>query len=157
MDRAPMTPEGFEKLKKEIENIKNFERPANIKAIDEARQNGDLSENADYDAAKNEQGLIDARLKRAEDAVARAEVIDPTSLTGPDIKFGATVTIEDLDSEEHITYKIVGLLEADIKKNTISLESPIAKSLIGKEEGDEVTVRVPGGSRKFGIVRVEYK
>lgn len=152
-----MTPEGYEKLKQEIEHIKSVERPANIKAIEEARGHGDLSENADYDAAKNEQGLINARLQQAESLVSRAEIIDPKTLSGDSVMFGATVTLVDLKTDEKMVYKIVGTMEADIKQNTISFNSPIAKSLIGKQVGEEVLVKTPSGAREFGIEKIEYK
>ncbi len=152
-----MTPKGYERLLKEIEVIKTVERPKNVLAIEEARGHGDLSENGDYDAAKNEQGLIAARLALAEDKLARAEVIDPKTLSGPTVMFGASVTLEDLDTGEEVRYMLVGSFEADPKKNLISIESPIGKALIGKSEGDEVTVKTPNGSRNFGIQAVEYK
>ncbi len=155
--REAMTPDGYQRLIKEIEHIKSVERPANIKAIEEARGHGDLSENADYDAAKQAQGLIQARLQLLEDKFARAEVIDPSTLTGPSIMFGAKVYLEDLDSNENIIYTILGSYEADPKKGIISLDSPIGKTLIGKEEGDEVVVRTPNGPRTFGVQKVEYK
>lgn len=157
MERFPVTPAGYAKLQKEIEHIKSVERPRNIKALEEARAHGDLSENADYDAAKNEQGLIEARLNQAEDRLARAEVIDPKSFTGPQIMFGATVHLEDLESGDEVTYQILGPYEADIKQKIISLESPIGKALIGKAEGDEVVVHTPNGPRQFGVHKVEYR
>lgn len=157
MNREPITPLGYERLVKEVEHIKHVERPANIKAIEEARGHGDLSENADYDAAKQEQGLIQARLLAAEDRLARAEIIDPKTLSGPTIMFGATVTLVDTETDHEIKYQLVSSYEADAKKNLISIESPIGKALIGKEEGDEVSVSTPNGSRTFGILKVEYK
>lgn len=155
--REPITPKGYERLMKDIEHIKHIERPANIKAIEEARGHGDLSENADYDAAKQEQGLIQARLLQAEDRLARAEVIDPKSLSGSVVMFGATVTIVDTENDEEFRYQLVSSYEADVKLNLISIESPIGKALIGKEEGDEVAVQTPNGSRSFAITKVEYK
>lgn len=157
MERFPITPAGYEKLIKEIENIKHVDRPRNIKAIEEARGHGDLSENADYDAAKNEQGLIEARLKLAEDRLARAEVIDPKALSGTQIMFGAIVSLVDSDTGDELTYQVLGPYEADVKKRIISLESPIGKALIGKNEGDEVVVQTPNGPREFGILKVVYK
>lgn len=157
MERFPITPQGHARLLKEIENIKGIERPRNIKALEEARAHGDLSENADYDAAKNEQGLIEARLNLAEDRLARAEVIDPKTLTGPTVMFGAIVTLVDLDSGDEVVYQVLGPYEADIKKRIISLESPIGKALIGKQEGEEVIVQTPNGPREFGIHKVLYK
>ena len=157
MEKLPITPQGYEKIQKEIEQIKHVERPANIKAIEEARAHGDLSENADYDAAKNNQGMIAARLAVAEDQLARAEIVDPKSLSGDSIMFGATVKLVDLETDEGIIYKLVSAYEADLKNNTISIESPIGKSLIGKEAGDEVVVKTPKGSRQLGIEKVEFK
>lgn len=150
-------PAGRDRLVKEIEQIKHVDRPRNIKAIEEARGHGDLSENADYDAAKNEQGLINGRLKSLEDLLARAEVIDPKTLTGPNVMFGATVTLSDTNSGDEVCYKILGSYEADFKNNVISVDSPIGKALIGKAEGDEVSAQAPGGNRKFVIEQVEYK
>lgn len=141
---------------KEIEQIKNVERPRNIKAIEEARGHGDLSENADYDAAKQEQGLIQARLAMAEDRLARAEVIDPKTLSGPQVMFGATVSLIDLETDESVRYQLVSAYEADLKFQKISIESPIGKALIGRQEGDEVVVQTPQGKREFAIQKVEY-
>lgn len=156
-ERETMTPLGYKRLLDEIEHIKSVERPENIRALEEARAHGDLSENADYDAAKNAQGLISARLKLAEDRLARAEIIDPKTLKGPGIMFGATVVLVDLETDDEIRYQILGAYEADIKKRIISLESPIGKALIGKQEGDEVIVQTPGGRKTFAIQSVEYK
>lgn len=156
MKREPMTPAGFSRLQKEIDQIKHTDRPANIKAIEEARSHGDLSENADYDAAKNEQGLIAGRLASLEDLLARAEVIDPKSLSGSNIMFGATVTLSDGNTGDEITYKILGSYEADPNKKIISIDSPIGKALIGRQEGDEVSVQAPGGARQFIIEQVRY-
>ena len=157
IEREPMTPAGYKRLVEEIERIKSVERPENIKALEEARAHGDLSENADYDAAKNNQGLIGARLKLAEDKLARAEVIDPKTLSGPTVMFGATVHLVDVETNDEVTYQILGAYEADIKKRIISLESPIGKALIGKQEGDEVVVQTPNGPKTFGIQSVQYK
>jgi len=157
MQREPITPQGHEKLVKEIEHLKHVERPNNIKAIEEARGHGDLSENADYDAAKQEQGMIQARLTSLEDRLARCEVIDPKTLSGKVVMFGATVTLVDTESDEHMVYKLLNSYEADAKLKIISLESPIGKALIGKEEGDEVVVNTPNGARDLAIVKVEFK
>lgn len=151
-----MTPQGLERLQKEIEQIKHVDRPNNIKAIEEARGHGDLSENADYDAAKNEQGLIQARLIHLEDILARVEVIDPKTLSGPVVMFGATVNLIDTETDDEVKYQLVSSFEADVKKNLISIESPIGRALIGKEEGDEVSVQTPSGARTFAIVKVQY-
>lgn len=157
MEREPLTPEGHQRLLKEIEHIKSVERPANIKAIEEARAHGDLSENADYDAAKQEQGMINARLTLLEDKLARAEVIDPKKLSGETVTFGATVHLIDTQTDEKCVYRLLGSFEADVKTNTISIESPIGKALIGKTDGDEVVVNTPGGVREFFIQKVEFK
>jgi transcription elongation factor GreA len=156
VEKIAITPEGVERLKKEIEQIKSVHRPANIKAIAEARAHGDLSENADYDAAKQEQGMIQARLLQAEAVLSRADVIDPTKLSGDDVKFGATVTLTDMESDEVVIYKLVSSYEADLKERKISIESPIGKALIGKNIGDDVVVKTPRGPREFGIEKVEY-
>jgi len=156
MEKEPMTPEGHARLIKEAEHLKHTARPNNIKAIEEARSHGDLKENAEYHAAKDEQGLIAARLAKAEDLLARAEVIDPKSYKGSDIVFGATVDLTDEETDEKFTYQIVGSFEADAPRGKISGESPIGKSLIGKSEGDEVKVRTPKGERNLAIVKVRY-
>jgi transcription elongation factor GreA len=154
--REPITPEGHARLTKEIEHIKFVERPANIKAIEEARSHGDLSENAEYSAAREEQGLIAARLAKYEDLLARAEVIDPKAYKGQDIVFGATVDLVDIETDDEHRYQIVGTYEADPSKGRISVDSPIAKSLIGKSEGEEVRVRTPRGERNLAITKVRY-
>jgi len=156
MKREPITPKGYDRLVKEIEHIKHHERPANIKAIEEARGHGDLSENADYDAAKQEQGLIQARLLAAEDRLARAEVVDPKTLSGSTVMFGATVVLVDTETDDELKYQLVSSYEADAKSGLISIESPIGKALIGKEEGDEVVVQTPSGHRNFAIIKVSF-
>jgi transcription elongation factor GreA len=157
MEREPITPEGHARLIKEIEHLKFVARPANIKAIEEARAHGDLSENAEYSAAREEQGLIAARLAKFEDLLARAEVIDPKSYKGSDIVFGATLDLVDVETDDEHRYQIVGTFEADPTKGRISVESPIAKSLIGKSEGEEVRVRTPRGERTLAITKVLYR
>ncbi|MBK7973552.1 MAG: transcription elongation factor GreA [Deltaproteobacteria bacterium] len=154
--KVPMTPEGHEAIKREIQRLKSEERPRIILAIEEARGHGDLSENAEYDAAKDRQGFIEAKLRDLEDKLARAEVIDPTRHKGDRVVFGATVHLEDMASGDRVTYRIVGEDEADLAIGKISVTSPVARALIGSEEGDEVTVRVPSGLRKLGILKVEY-
>jgi transcription elongation factor GreA len=154
--KVPMTPEGHEAIRKEIHRLKSEERPANILAIEEARGHGDLSENAEYDAAKNHQGFIEARLRDLEDKMARAQVIDVSQLHGDRVVFGATVHLEDMASGDRVTYRIVGEDEADLAIGKLSVTSPVARALIGSEEGDEVTVRVPSGIRKLGILKVEF-
>ena len=156
-DKYPMTPAGHAWMKAQLKRLKEVDRPANAKAIEIARGHGDLSENADYDAAKEEQGMIEARIREYEAKLALAEVIDPASLSGEMVKFGAKVTLEDGDSGEERTYTIVGEHEADIKHGRISVGAPVARALIGKAVGDEVTVQTPKGSRLFEIVDVEFQ
>jgi transcription elongation factor GreA len=152
-----MTVQGAERLKVELHRLKTVERPSVIQAIADARAHGDLSENADYDAAKERQGFIEGRIADLENKLANAQVIDPSSVDADGrVVFGATVEIEDLDSGERSTYQIVGDDEADIKDRKISVSSPIARSLIGKTEGDTVEVKTPGGARAYEIVTVDY-
>jgi transcription elongation factor GreA len=152
-----MTVQGAERLKAELHRLKTVERPSVIQAIADARSHGDLSENADYDAAKERQGFIEGRIAEVEGKLANAQVIDPSSLDADGrVVFGATVGIEDLDSGERSTYQIVGDDEADIRDGKISVNSPIARSLIGKTEGDTVEVQTPGGARAYEIVTVDY-
>jgi transcription elongation factor GreA len=152
-----MTVEGAERLKTELQRLKTVERPAVIQAIAEARSHGDLSENADYDAAKERQGFIEGRISDVEAKLANAQVIDPRQLDADGrIVFGATVEIEDLDSGDRNAYQIVGDDEADIKASKISVNSPIARALIGKSEGDQVEVKAPGGVRNYEVVQVRY-
>jgi transcription elongation factor GreA len=155
-EKFPMTPSGYASMKAQLYKLKNVDRLANSKAIEIARGHGDLSENADYSAAKEEQGLIEAKIRELEAKVAMAEVIDPTKLSGARVKFGATVTIEDADSGESQRYTIVGEHEADIKKGRISIGAPVARALIGKEVGDTVTVNNPKGKREFEVTQVEW-
>src|SRR5215510_9741878 len=146
-EKFPMTPAGFASMKAMLKKLKDVERPRNAKAIEIARGHGDLSENADYSAAKEEQGMIEAKIRELEAKLAMAEVIDPTRLSGSRVKFGATVTIEDVENGESQTYTIVGEHEADIKRGRISIGAPVARALIGKEVGDNVTVSTPKGKR----------
>ena len=155
-DKFPMTPAGYASMKAQLHKLKNVDRPANSKAIEIARGHGDLSENADYSAAKEEQGLIEAKIRELEAKLALAEVIDPTKLSGSRVRFGATVTIEDTDSGETQRYTIVGEHEADIKKGRISIGAPVARALIGKEVGDTVTVNNPKGKREYEVTEVEW-
>lgn len=150
-----MTPKGQEALKEELARLK-AEMPKISLEIGTAMEHGDLKENAEYHAAKEKQGMVHARITDIEDKLARAEVIDPTQLGGEKVKFGAIVELEDVDSEEPRTYQIVGPDEADIKKGTISVTSPVAKALIGKEVGDEVSVKAPGGVRTYEVVDVRW-
>jgi transcription elongation factor GreA len=157
MDRVPMTIDGYKKLEEELHRLKAVERPRIIQAISEARAHGDLSENAEYHAAKEAQGLNEARVAELEDKFNRADVIDPSSLTGATIKFGATVTLVDEDTDEKVKYQIVGDLEASVKEGKISISSPIARALIGKSKGDSVEVTTPKGSRSYEILKIEWK
>ena len=157
MEKFPMTSAGYVALEDEIKHLKSVERPAVIQAIAEARAHGDLSENAEYHAAKERQSWIEGRLAELEDKHSRAQVIEVTKLSGDNVKFGATVTLADEDTDEEVTYQIVGDLEADVKEGRISISSPISRALIGKEVGDSVEVAAPGGSRAYEILKVEYK
>lgn len=155
-ERYPVTPEGFEKLNSELRELKSVERPQIIKAISSARELGDLSENAEYHSAKEKQGFIEAKIADLEEKISRAEVIDITKLDGSDVKFGATVKLCNLETDQSITYRIVGVDEADIKKGYISFTSPISKSLIGKKTGDVVDVNTPGGVKSYEVMEVLY-
>ncbi len=155
-DKFPMTPAGYATMKAQLTKLKNVDRIANSRAIEVARGHGDLSENADYSAAKEEQGLIEAKIRELEAKVALAEVIDPTKLSGSRVKFGATVTIEDTESGERQTYTIVGEHEADIKRGRISIGAPVARALINKEVGDTVIVQSPKGRREYEVSEVEW-
>jgi transcription elongation factor GreA len=153
----PMTLRGAELLKKELQQLKSVERPSVIQAISDARANGDLSENADYDAAKERQGFVEGRIAEIEGKLGNAVLIDPTTVDAEGkVMFGATIDLEDLDNEQKVTYQIVGEDEADIKKSMISVGSPISRALIGKSEGDVVEVRAPGGVREYEIIKVRY-
>ncbi|WEX11188.1 transcription elongation factor GreA [Chelativorans sp. AA-79] len=156
MNKVPMTLAGHESLKEELRWRQQEERPRIIEAIAEARAHGDLSENAEYHAAKEAQSLNEGRIGELEDLIARAEVIDVTKLSGDTVKFGATVVLVDEDTEEEKTYQIVGDQEADVKSGRISISSPIARALIGKGVGDSVEVNAPGGARGYEVVRVQY-
>ena len=156
MDKIPITRRGYDALDAELRQLKSTDRPAVIRAIAEAREHGDLSENAEYHAAREKQSFIEGRIKELESIIGRAEVIDPTKLHGS-IKFGATVTLIDEDSEEKRTYQIVGEAEADIERGLLNIRSPLARALIGREPGDSIEVRTPGGERNYEIVAVEYR
>lgn len=156
MEKAPMTANGFAQLKEELRWRQQEERPRIIEAISEARAHGDLSENAEYHAAKEAQSHNEGRIGELEDLISRAEVIDPSKLTGANIKFGATVTLADEDTDEEKVYQIVGDQEADVKAGRISISSPIARALIGKEEGDSVEVRTPGGEKSYEVLTIAY-
>jgi transcription elongation factor GreA len=156
MERIPMTAAGYKSLEDEVNHLKNIERHEIIKAIAEARAHGDLSENAEYHAAKERQGFIEGRVMELEDQIGRAEVIDVSKLSGTTVKFGATVTLVDEDTDEKRKYQIVGDVESDAKHGKISLSSPIARALIGKGKGDTVEVTTPGGARSYEILKVEF-
>ena len=156
MDKVPMTGLGHQKLEDEIRNLKSVERPAVIRAIAEARAHGDLSENAEYHAAKERQGFIEGRILELEDIAARAQVIDPSKFSGKVVKFGATVTVVDEDTDKEATYQIVGDIEADLKDKRISISSPLARALIGKTIGDSVEVAAPAGAKSYEILKVKY-
>lgn len=157
MNTIPITVKGAEKLKAELKNLKSVERPAVINAIAEARAQGDLSENAEYDAAKEKQGFIEGRIQEIEGKLSNAQIIDPSSLDAEGrVVFGATIKLEDLESGKEVSYQIVGDDEADIKLGLISVSSPIARALIGKYEGDVAEVQAPGGVREYEVLEVKY-
>ena len=157
MERVPMTIAGYKSLEEELQRLKAEERPRIIAAISEARAHGDLSENAEYHAAKEQQGLNEARVVELEDKIGRAEVIDTSKLSGDTIKFGATVSLEDEDTGDKTKYTIVGDLEGNLRDGKISISSPIARALIGKTKGETVEVTTPKGSRSFEVLKVEWK
>lgn len=150
-----MTRAGYAALDQELKQLKSVERPAVIRAIAEAREHGDLSENAEYHAARERQSFIEGRIKELEGLLSLSDVIDPTKLSGA-IKFGATVTLVDEDTDEEKTYQIVGEAEADIERGLLNIKSPLARALIGKDEGDSVEVKTPGGDRSYEVVTVRY-
>lgn len=156
MDKVYMTPNGYKTLEDELKNLKLVERPAVVNAIAEARALGDLSENAEYHYAKDKQGFVEGRIRELESKLARAEVIDITKLEGSCVKFGATVTVYDVSIEQEITYRIVGVDEADIKKQLLSVEAPLARALIGKNVGDEFSLTTPSGKKEYEVVNIQY-
>jgi transcription elongation factor GreA len=156
VEKVPMTAEGHVAMMVEVKHLKSVERPRIIKAIEEARAHGDLSENAEYHAAKEQQAWNEARVAELEDKLSRAEVIDISKLGGDTVKFGAKVTLVDEDTDEEAMYQIVGEFEADVKKGKISISSPIARALITKREGDSVEVMTPGGGKSYEILKVAY-
>ena len=155
--QIPMTPEGNARLKEELRKLKEVERHKISREIGVAREHGDLSENAEYHAAKERQGWIEARIKDLEDKLSRAEIIDPAKLHGSKVAFGATVKLSNIETEEESVYRLVGADEADLNQGSISITSPLARSLIGREVGDEVKVRMPAGERHYEILEVEYR
>lgn len=156
MSKIPMTPEGYAALKAELDKLKKVERMAVVRDIEEARAHGDLKENAEYHAAKEKQSFVEGRIREVEAKLALADVIDIRSLDGDRVVFGSTVTILDFETDEEKTYKIVGDDESDLKEGKISFNSPIAKAMIGKNEGDEIVINTPGGRREVEILEVEY-
>ncbi|MCZ4259525.1 MAG: transcription elongation factor GreA [Limimaricola soesokkakensis] len=155
MEKIPLTRAGFAKIDAELKHLKTVERPAIIAAISEARAHGDLSENAEYHSAKEKQSFIEGRIKELEGVIGLADVIDPSKMSGS-IKFGATVKLVDEDTDEEKTYQIVGEYEADIEAGRLNIKSPLARALIGKDEGDSVEVRTPGGEKSYEILSVSY-
>jgi transcription elongation factor GreA len=157
MGKVPMTRQGYEALVEKLRKFKTVDRQQIIKEIEIARGFGDLSENAEYEAAKEKQGLIERQIKELEQKLANAQVIDPSSMNSDRVIFGATVSLEDLDRGEKIFYQIVGADESDVEQGKISINSPIARALIGKEEGDDVAVQTPGGVRNYSILEISFK
>ncbi|NQV21140.1 MAG: transcription elongation factor GreA [Rhodospirillales bacterium] len=156
MEKVPITLEGFKSLEIELRQLKTTERPSVIQAIAEAREHGDLSENAEYHAAKEKQGFIETRIIELEDKISRADVIDVSRMSGTTIKFGATIALVDEDTDEESAYKIVGEDEAEVREGKLSFSSPLARSLIGKEAGDRVEVTTPRGSKAYEVLKVSY-
>ena len=156
-DKVPMTVEGFRQLEQEVHRLKTVERPAIVAAIAEARSHGDLSENAEYHAAKEQQGQNEAKIAEIEDNLSRADVIDVAQLSGNTVTFGATVQLVDEDTDEEVAYQIVGEFEADVKQGKVSITSPIARALIGKEAGDSIEVITPKGTRAYEILGIAFK
>lgn len=155
-DRVPMTKQGYDRLEEELKRLKNVERHAIVKAISEAREHGDLSENAEYHAARERQSFVEGRIMELEAKIGRADIIDVSTLSGKDVKFGASVELIDLDTEEEVTYQIVGEDEADVKSGMLSVTSPLARALINKTVGDTVEVSTPKGAKGYKISKVDY-
>jgi transcription elongation factor GreA len=157
MEKNPITPEGAQKLRDELHHLKSVARPAIIQAIATAREHGDLSENAEYHAARDRQSFIEGRIQEIENKLARAEVIDTTKLEGDRVAFGATVKLSNTATGEEVSYRILGADESDLAKGSISITSPLARSLVGKQVGDEVKVRMPGGERTYEVLDVTFR
>ncbi|MEQ8602483.1 MAG: transcription elongation factor GreA [Marivibrio sp.] len=157
MEKVPMTLQGYEAMQEELKTLKTQERPAIIQAIAEAREHGDLSENAEYHAARERQSFVEGRIAQLEDSISRADVIDASKLDGDQVKFGATVTVADCDTDEESVYRLVGELEADIKEGKLSIASPMARALIGKTVGDVFELVTPGGAKDYEVVDVKFK
>ena len=156
MQKAPMTAEGFSQLEDELKRLKIEERPAIRIALEEARAHGDISENAEYHAAKERQAFVESRVAELEDTISRAQVIDASQLSGKTVMFGATVTLIDEDTEAKVKFQIVGENEGDVKKHRLSISSPLARALIGKEVGDEVEVTTPGGHKAYELIKIKF-
>jgi transcription elongation factor GreA len=156
MEKNPISPQGLTRLQHELHNLKSVERPAIIQQVATAREHGDLSENAEYHAAREKHSFIEGRIKELEDKIARAEVIDPTTVKGTRVAFGARVTLTNVDTEEEVSYRILGADETDLANGVIGIASPVARALLGKEAGDEVKIRTPGGERTFEVTSVEF-
>ena len=157
MTNVPMTTGGYERLQKELRTLKIEQRPAIIRAIAEAREHGDLSENAEYHAARERQSFVEGRIAEIEDKMSRTQIIDVSKLKGRDIKFGATVTLADEETDEKTTYQIVGEMEADVSDGRLSVTAPLARAMIGKKVGDSIEVTTPGGQKDYEIMKVRYK
>lgn len=156
MEKIPMTRAGFDQLDEELRELKGIERPAVIRAIAEAREHGDLSEKAEYHAAREKQSFVEGRIKELEVIISRAEVIDPSKLSGS-VKFGAKVTVVDEDTDDEKTFQLVGEQEADLERGLLNVRSPLARALIGKDEGDSVEVQTPGGQKSYEILSIRYE
>jgi transcription elongation factor GreA len=157
MEKNPISPQGLVRLQNELHHLKSVERPAIIEQVAAAREHGDLSENAEYHAAREKHSFIEGRIKELEDKVARAEVIDPSTVKGTRVAFGARVTLTNVDTEEEVTYRILGADETDLANGVIGIASPVARALLGKEEGDEVKIKTPGGERTYEVTKLEYR
>ena len=157
VERVPVTPTGLLKLRAALKDLKEVQRPENVQAIEEAREHGDLKENAEYHSAKEKQSFIVAQIAMVSDRLARAQVIDPATLDLESVAFGATVELLNLDTDDEVTYQIVGSEEADVENGRISYDAPLARAMMGKEEGDEMRVQTPKGVRKFEVLSIEYK
>ena len=156
IERVPITPDGYKKLEEELKRLKSVERPEVIKLIEHARAFGDITENAEYETAKDRQGFIEARIKELENKIARAEVIDPSKLLSKDrVMFGVRVTLEEIETDDPVTYQLVGPDESEPENGFISVTSPLGRALLGKREGDEVRVQTPGGLREFVVLKIE--
>ena len=154
MDRVPITKQGYEALKRDLEYLKKVERPKNIKAIEEARSHGDITENAEFEAAKDRQAFVEARLSELEYKLSRAEIIDTQTLPKDRVVFASSVELENMETGEYVQYQLVGPDESNIEKGRISVSSPLGKAIIGKKPGDEITLQVPGGKRSFEIIGI---